>query len=47
MPQPMIAVAALLVMPTHTGTEALALLLRWAHFITGITWMGLLYSSIW
>lgn len=32
-----------LVMPTHTGTEALALILRWFHFIMGITWVGLLY----
>jgi len=31
------------VMPTHTGTEALALILRWFHFIVGITWVGLLY----
>jgi len=44
MHQPMIAVAAsLLVMPTHTSTEALALLLRWTHFLAGITWIGLLY----
>lgn len=31
------------VMPTHTGKEALALILRWFHFIVGITWIGLLY----
>jgi uncharacterized membrane protein len=31
------------VMPTHTGTEALALILRWFHFLMGITWIGLLY----
>jgi len=31
------------VMPTHTGTEALAFLLRWFHFIMGVTWIGLLY----
>ena len=31
------------VMPTHTGTEALAMLLRWFHFLAGITWIGLLY----
>jgi uncharacterized membrane protein len=44
MHQLMIALAAtLLVMPTHTGTEALAFLLRWVHFIAGITWVGLLY----
>jgi uncharacterized membrane protein len=30
-------------MPTHTGTEALAMLLRWIHFMAGITWIGLLY----
>lgn len=42
--QPVIAVAAwFLVMPTHTWTEALALLLRWTHLIAGITWIGLLY----
>src|SRR6202163_67491 len=32
-----------LVMPNHTGTEALALILRWFHFLAGITWIGLLY----
>src|SRR2546421_5515914 len=37
------AFAGLLVMPTHTWTEALALLLRWIHFLAGITWIGLLY----
>lgn len=35
--------AATWVMPTHTGKEALALILRWFHFIFGITWIGLLY----
>ena len=35
--------AALLVAPTHTGTETLAIGLRWVHFIAGITWIGLLY----
>jgi uncharacterized membrane protein len=30
-------------MPTHTGNEALALILRWFHFLAGITWIGLLY----
>lgn len=35
--------AAIWVMPTHTGKEALALILRWFHFIFGITWIGLLY----
>jgi len=38
-----IAIGALWVMPTHTGTEALALILRWFHFLAGITWVGLLY----
>src|SRR5438034_11594363 len=37
------AFAGLLVMPTHTGTEALAILLRWVHLLAGITWVGLLY----
>jgi uncharacterized membrane protein len=31
------------VMPEHTGTETLAILLRWVHFLAGITWVGLLY----
>ncbi|MBZ5705467.1 MAG: urate hydroxylase PuuD [Acidobacteriia bacterium] len=35
--------SALLVMPTHTGTEALGMILRWFHFLAGITWIGLLY----
>ena len=30
-------------MPNHTGTEALAILLRWVHLVAGITWVGLLY----
>jgi len=34
---------AVWVMPTHTGKEALALILRWFHFLAGITWIGLLY----
>jgi uncharacterized membrane protein len=38
-----VAVAASLVMPTHTGSEATQLLLRWFHFLAGITWIGLLY----
>jgi len=37
------AFTAAWVMPTHTGTEALALILRWFHFLAGITWIGLLY----
>ena len=35
--------AAWMVMPEHTGTETLAFLLRWVHFLAGITWIGLLY----
>jgi uncharacterized membrane protein len=38
-----IGLAALFVMPTHTGTEALAFILRWIHLVAGITWVGLLY----
>ena len=30
-------------MPNHTGTENLQLILRWIHFLAGITWIGLLY----
>ena len=30
-------------MPSHTGTEWLAFILRWIHFLAGITWIGLLY----
>jgi uncharacterized membrane protein len=41
--QHLIAFAAIWVMPSHTGTEALAFILRWFHFIAGITWIGLLY----
>jgi uncharacterized membrane protein len=39
----MIDLAAIFVMPTHTGTEALAFILRWVHLLAGITWVGLLY----
>jgi len=39
----LVAVAASLVMPTHTGAEATQLILRWFHIIAGITWVGLLY----
>src|SRR6267142_1082475 len=35
--------AAFFVMPNHTGTEALAFILRWIHLVAGITWVGLLY----
>ena len=41
--QSMITFAASWVAPTHTGKEAMALILRWFHFIAGITWVGLLY----
>ena len=30
-------------LPTITGSEAAMLILRWFHFIAGITWVGLLY----
>ena len=43
MHDPMIDLAAIFVMPTHTGTEALAFILRWVHLLAGITWVGLLY----
>src|SRR5437870_8649007 len=43
MPHTTISHAAMLVLPTHTGTEALAILLRWIHLLAGITWVGLLY----
>jgi len=39
----LVAAVGAWVMPTHTGTEALQFLLRWFHFIFGITWIGLLY----
>src|SRR5215475_12672486 len=35
--------SAVLAMPIHTWTEAGAMLLRWVHFLAGITWIGLLY----
>jgi uncharacterized membrane protein len=38
-----VALPAALVMPTITGAEATQLLLRWFHFLAGITWVGLLY----
>jgi len=37
-----VAVAAL-VMPNISGTQATQLILRWFHFLAGITWIGLLY----
>jgi uncharacterized membrane protein len=36
-------VNAALVLPTVTGKEATQLILRWFHFLAGITWVGLLY----
>ncbi len=39
----LVAVAPSLVTPTITGKEATQLILRWFHFIAGITWVGLLY----
>jgi len=41
--QHLIALAVSWVIPTHTGAEALAILLRWVHLVAGITWVGLLY----
>jgi uncharacterized membrane protein len=37
------ALAALIVAPRHSVAEATQLLLRWVHFLAGITWIGLLY----
>jgi len=37
------AVAVSFVTPTITGSEATRLILRWFHFLAGITWIGLLY----
>jgi len=31
------------VLPTISGSQATQLILRWFHFIAGITWVGLLY----
>jgi uncharacterized membrane protein len=39
----LVSLATTFVMPSHTGTEATQVLLRWFHFIAGITWVGLLY----
>jgi uncharacterized membrane protein len=39
----LMAVATAVVMPTITGKEAAMLILRWFHFLAGITWVGLLY----
>lgn len=35
--------AASLILPTITGKEASMFILRWFHFLAGITWVGLLY----
>ena len=40
---PHTSLIAWVVMPTHTGTEALAFILRWINLLAGITWVGLLY----
>ena len=37
------ATAVAFVMPTITGKEATQFILRWFHFLAGITWVGLLY----
>jgi len=37
------ALAVFIVAPQHSGAEATQLLLRWVHFLAGITWIGLLY----
>jgi uncharacterized membrane protein len=41
--QHFVSAAASFVMPTITGNQALQLILRWFHFLAGITWIGLLY----
>lgn len=38
-----VATTTALVAPTITGKEASQLILRWFHFLAGITWVGLLY----
>ena len=38
-----LTLAASLVTPAITGTEATQLILRWFHFLAGIAWIGLLY----
>jgi uncharacterized membrane protein len=38
-----VALVVSAVMPTITGKEAAAFILRWFHFIAGIAWVGLLY----
>lgn len=39
----LVTAAASFVLPTVSGKEASLLILRWFHFIAGITWVGLLY----
>jgi uncharacterized membrane protein len=41
--QALSGLAAEWMMPHHTGTETLAIMLRWLHIIAAITWVGLLY----
>jgi uncharacterized membrane protein len=41
--QHFVTAVADLVAPTITGKEATQLILRWFHFMAGITWVGLLY----
>jgi uncharacterized membrane protein len=36
-------IGLLAVMPSHTPLENEAIMLRWIHFVAGITWIGLLY----
>lgn len=38
-----VAAAASFVMPTVPGSQAAQLILRWFHFLAGVTWIGLLY----
>ncbi len=38
-----VAMVAAFMAPQHTGKEATQLILRWFHFLAGITWVGLLY----
>src|SRR5262249_22283255 len=38
-----ISLATWLSMPSHSGTETLAIFLRWIHFLAAITCVGLLY----
>ena len=40
---PLTVLLAIGVIPNHTWTEFTAFMLRWAHFIAGFIWVGLLY----